>query len=421
MEEISPFASAFAAAEAAPFPQSPPPCARVVGFEERSASAGLDLVKSQTCSLTERHKSVGGLNQLFRAASLQHEAEAPRPRLSITTARSLRGKSANRARRVARIEEHEPAADSRSGGDNVLRKRDPASRQPLLHIGLARAASGNIDMPSRAQTAPEGLPDSLVLAAMIGGCGHSHGQAPLGPNSTAVAAAGGLSQRPRQGASLLGPARSGSNDSTNSASAASGRPPMPVTPAFVPARSGSGSGSGAQQQRGRGLAHRSASYRELFDAQTEASMAQAQVSGLQEALRRKSDELEALQRELGRVSAERDVLRHDATATAAAGSSTCNGEPEAVASGGHGRGSRSQPSAPGAPARPAGLHLARQVPGVAGVRRSARSGRAVEPPVQPPPMAQAGAAGAQPPCSAAPSQPTLVSAFAARVMPFSSE
>lgn len=149
MGEISPFASAFAAAQGGPFSQSQSPSrTRVVGFEERSASAGLDPLRSQTCSIAERQGSLGGLNQLFRAASLQHEAEQPRTRLSIKTARSLRTASTPRMRRVARIEEHEPAASGSGGANDVLGTAAP-SQQPLLQRSLARTASGNIDMPAR--------------------------------------------------------------------------------------------------------------------------------------------------------------------------------------------------------------------------------------------------------------------------------
>lgn len=146
MGEISPFASAFAAAEGPPFSNSPPTRTRVVGFEERSASAGLGPPQPHMC-IAERQGLLGGLNQLFRAASLQHEVEAPRPRLSINTARSLRTASASRVRKITRIEEHEPAGGG-GGGDGVL-GTTARGKQPLLQAGLARAASGNIQMPAR--------------------------------------------------------------------------------------------------------------------------------------------------------------------------------------------------------------------------------------------------------------------------------
>lgn len=136
----------------------------------------------------------------------------------------------------------------------------------------------------------------------------------------------------------------------------------------------------------------------------------------------KNDELEALQQVLSRVSAERDVLRHDAAATAAAGSSACGGDPERGAAGsGHGHSSSSRPCAPGAPAGPAGLRLARLATGGDGVGRGGGGSRALDAPSQPPAAAQAGAPHAQAGGSAAPPQPSLVSAFAAHALPFSFE
>ncbi|KAL4420497.1 hypothetical protein ABPG75_010153 [Micractinium tetrahymenae] len=418
MGEISPFASAFAAAEGTPFSQSPP--ATVVGFsiDERSTSVGLDAPRPQLCGMSERQGSLGGLNQLFRAASLQHEAEPPRPRLLISTARSLRTVTTSRVRRVARIEEHEPGG----GGGDGLGTTAP-SNQPLLQHGLVRATSRNIDTPARlskAQTAPEGLPDSLVLAAMNAGPGHCH--SPPGPSGAAAGGPAGPaapSQHQRHRSGLQGPTRSGSNESASSV--ASGRPPMPVTPAFAPARSGSGSGAQQQQQRGVPTAHRSGSYRELFDAQTELSMAQAQVSGLQEALRRKNEELDSLQQKFSRVRAERDDLRHEASAAATGSSSASAGSAVAAAGGsGHGASPGRRRCAPGAPAAPAGLRLAHKGSGGPGLRRGSGGGVPIQP-ARVPAAVPAGAPGAYEPGGDVAPQPALVSAFATHALPFSFE
>lgn len=139
-------------------------------------------------------------------------------------------------------------------------QRRGISRMGAREAFTTRAA---LHLLCRAQTAPEGLPDSLVLAAINAGCGHSHEPSPLGRSGAAAAGPGEPSQQQRHGTGPLGPARSASNDSSNSA--ASGRPPMPVTPAFAPARSGSGGST--QQQRGAPRMQRPASYRELFAAQ----------------------------------------------------------------------------------------------------------------------------------------------------------
>lgn len=130
---------------------------------------------------------------------------------------------------------------------------------------------------SKAQTAPDGLPDSLVLAAI--NAGHGSSRSPLSGSRVGAGQAAGAvpAQQHAAGeaaaaAPALGAARSGSNDSNTQSCAttnSNGRPPMPVTPAFMPARSGSG--SAAMQQRGAGGPQRQgSSYRELFDAQVRA-------------------------------------------------------------------------------------------------------------------------------------------------------
>ena len=180
----------------------------------------------------------------------------------------------------------------------ALRRHTRVQGLAAAHSRLPRASPAARRL-AKAQTAPEGLPDSLVLAATT--AGYSHGRS--GPHSPAAAAAVvgtppgqrpllSSPQHPQQQLLqpqreqplppplMLVPHRSGSGSDTP------GRPPMPVTPGFAPARSGSGnntnpphgfgggayrSGSGgssnSRQERGTPPQRQgSASYRDLFDA-----------------------------------------------------------------------------------------------------------------------------------------------------------
>ena len=145
----TPFATPFGAGE--PSPDSGAP-ARTVGFSERSASSADSIVGDQgpprvaSCALGERAGSIGALS----SALLQQQAPKG-PLLTIQTrARSLK---VPRSKRVVAIQED---AEWAGGGahpqpppEAALGSTLPAgaARGPLL--SLARAKSGNIDMPSR--------------------------------------------------------------------------------------------------------------------------------------------------------------------------------------------------------------------------------------------------------------------------------
>ncbi|EFN52660.1 hypothetical protein CHLNCDRAFT_138596 [Chlorella variabilis] len=424
MADISPFASAF---EAFAGGEEPPNGVRVEGFDESHSSGG-SIELRPVCSLTERQSSVGALSQLLLARrQLEREQAALRPGLGLTiqTARSgLRLGPSSRLRRGAgapRIQEDAEFGDSGGGAaaDPHLGGTAP-SCAPHAAQPMARACSGNIDMPARlskAQTAPEGLPDSLVLAALTAGLGRSHGASRFSP----TAVAGTLpSQQPLHPppAPAQAPPQPGAGRSGSGGAGGSARPPMPVTPIFAAAaRSGQHScqprrqpppQQQAQQQPQSASAGAAAppqrqgsSYRDLFDAQAETAMAQAQVAGLQEALRRKDEELERLKQELLAVTAERSMLREAAgpavRANLSAGvlAAAPAGPPSAAASQAAARGPR----------------------GAGGLAAAALRCQAAAPRAAPAAVAAAAAAAAAgaapaPPAPAAPEEEALVSAFA---------
>lgn len=141
----SPFASAFEALSHAVSDE----CEerqRVVGFSECSSSAseGQGHALPSACTLTERAGSLGGLGQALLVQRSAAAAEAARPKLSITTTRSLR---VGRAKHVPPIiQEHAELQSAAAAAAAALGSTAP-SREPLQ--GLHRAASSNIDMPSR--------------------------------------------------------------------------------------------------------------------------------------------------------------------------------------------------------------------------------------------------------------------------------
>ncbi|KAL4855536.1 Chloride channel protein A [Chlorella vulgaris] len=293
MGDLCPFHSAFAGAAAGDaFASSSP--RRVEGFDAVASSADLP----RACSLTDGVLTM----QLSRHQSRE---PPPGPRLTVQTKRGWR--VGLRSMRVPISIQENAAELGRAGSSEPGLLLGPIQPGQPTHraAGMARACSGNIDMPTRlskAQTAPEGLPSSLVLAALAsardsGPLGHSQSG-----GASPAAAIGMLCAGPQQqqvqppAAPQLATGRSGSGG------AASSRPPMPLTPVAAVSAARSHPHSRLQRQH-------SGAYRELFDAQTEASMAQAQVTGLQEALRRKDEEVEALKQELLLVSAERNMLR----------------------------------------------------------------------------------------------------------------
>ncbi|PSC71830.1 hypothetical protein C2E20_4875 [Micractinium conductrix] len=300
MADLSPFA-AFAGAGDGAFGSpsaSPPHPSRVVGFAasaERAYSAGPEVLPI-ACPLAERQGSLGGLGALLRARSVQAEPEPPRgPRLSITTTRSLRVGTGQRSKRVPAAPRIQENAAEHHGSEESAGSVDLGSTAPSRPAApIARAPSGNIDiLPSarlvKAQTAPEGLADSLVLASIAFDAGASgcHSRSPQ-PRRR--------SSREQQQQQRGGPQRQGS----------------------------------------------SGSYRELFDAQAETAMVQAQVNGLQEALRRRNDDVEQLQAELARMKMERDSFEEQhrqseaarAQATRSAMHRSCSEVPASAFAGG---------------------------------------------------------------------------------------
>lgn len=118
---------------------------RVVGFD-RSASSGDGLPRASSCATAERQGSLGGLNQLFREQ--RQQAEAPRPRLTIATTRSLRLNS-TRVRLVPRIQEDAELAAGAGGGVGGVDLLGTTAPSQALPNGMTRSCSGSIQVPHR--------------------------------------------------------------------------------------------------------------------------------------------------------------------------------------------------------------------------------------------------------------------------------
>lgn len=153
--DLSPFAALSAFASASP-PHSDEPSpgsgqgssslsrlgSRTVGFHEPPAVALEPSPKPAACPLAARQHSMGSLGQLLRAA----QAEQARPRLTISTARSLKAPASGRGRRVLRIAEHEEGPAGGSSSD-LLGSTAPSHAAPA---GMSMHRSSSIDIgPSR--------------------------------------------------------------------------------------------------------------------------------------------------------------------------------------------------------------------------------------------------------------------------------
>ncbi|KAL4443771.1 hypothetical protein ABPG75_011508 [Micractinium tetrahymenae] len=354
--------------------EAPP---RFVGFGRKSFSSG-DLQQAPipvvTCSLTlPRQPSEGSLKRLFQGGGGAGGGGPPRPLAPIIA-----------RRRVPRLQsfilvagggQHDgpvtPVAVALAGheaGDRLpTGAGDGGNRLPRLQVsGLRRTGSIPLDITPRihrSQTAPEGLPDSVVIAALA--TGHDlTDSSPTGSSSSGGGGGGSFgaaasktvpSKRPLHAVlepgSDSGPSPGtdysrespGSTASFNTASSASllsgsalsGLEGLagPVTPAAAVAaaarrrRHQQAAAATAAQL----LQARSCSFRDLFEAQAEATTAQVQVHALQTALQRKDEELARLELELAAVAAERDQLRMHvgggALAAAAAAAASAPAEP----------------------------------------------------------------------------------------------
>lgn len=155
--DLSPFAALSAFASASPPSDEPSPSSghgssslsrvgsRTVGFHEPPAVALEPSPKPAACPLADRRHSMGSLGQLLRAA----QAEQARPRLTISTARSLKVPATGRGRRVLRIAEHEEGPTDGSTSD-LLGTTAPSHAAPAA---LSMHRSSSIDIgPSRCGT-----------------------------------------------------------------------------------------------------------------------------------------------------------------------------------------------------------------------------------------------------------------------------
>ncbi|KAL4422047.1 hypothetical protein ABPG77_004863 [Micractinium sp. CCAP 211/92] len=318
------------ALHASVLPLDPPK--RVVGFQGRRSFSSNDLPPAGappvvTCALSlSRQPSEGSLKRLLCGGG---GAAAPRQLAPVVTRRRAppRLKSfilvAGPGQHDCPVTPVTLAQGSESGGR-------------LQISGLRRTGSMPLDITPgirRSQTTPEGLPDMLVVAGPAPG----HGFADSSPTSSINSSGAGSSfggaasktvpsKRPLHtpqgsgGTPIDSGGSPGSTASFNTASSASlmsgsallGLDGLtaPVTPAAAVAaaarrrRQQHAAATVAQQ-----LQARSCSFKDLFDAQAEATTAQAQVHALQAALQRKDEELARLQLELAAVAAERDQLR----------------------------------------------------------------------------------------------------------------
>jgi hypothetical protein len=149
MGELAPFTSAFALAcfdsESA---SSSPGTLRVQGFDNSKSSSGDNSELPRCCSLAERQSSIGALSQQLMVQRQREPAAVPR--LTIQTTRSLRTVS-SRGTRVPRIQEDAEFGGGCTRGAGAP-SNPPSTAAPGPPVrtgpaGLARACSGNIDMP----------------------------------------------------------------------------------------------------------------------------------------------------------------------------------------------------------------------------------------------------------------------------------
>lgn len=284
---------------------------RVVGFTGRRSFSSNDLAPPGglpvvTCSLSlPRQPSEGSLKRLFSGGG----GAMPRPLAPVVT----------RRRAPPRLQSYilvaGPGQHDRPVTPVAVALPGVEGTGCLKISGLRRTGSMPLDITPRihrSQTAPEGLPDTLLVAALAPGHGFADSSpassttgSDVGSSFGAAASKTVPSKRPLHAVQVPGgtPADSGespgSTASFNTASSASllsgsalpGPDGLagPVTPAAAVA-------AAARRRRHQQAAvtaaqllqARSCSYKDLFDAQAEATTAQAQVHALQAALQRVS-------------------------------------------------------------------------------------------------------------------------------------